>query len=80
MATKGRVTRKSAANAGTRPLDAEELRRMHAALPCRRVMSIDASHSAYFSKPDILTDCLMSVVPNHEEERHERAASAAARV
>jgi pimeloyl-ACP methyl ester carboxylesterase len=36
-------------------------RRMHGAIPCERVMSIDASHSAYFSKPDELTDCILSV-------------------
>jgi hypothetical protein len=28
---------------------------MYSALPCERVLSIDASHSAYFSKPDELT-------------------------
>jgi pimeloyl-ACP methyl ester carboxylesterase len=36
-------------------------RRMHTASPCRRVFSIDASHSAYFSKPDELVDHLESV-------------------
>lgn len=29
-------------------------RRMHAAMPCDDVVAIDASHSAYFSKPDEL--------------------------
>jgi hypothetical protein len=29
-------------------------RRLHAATPCNEVRSIDASHSAYFSKPDEL--------------------------
>jgi pimeloyl-ACP methyl ester carboxylesterase len=36
-------------------------RRMHEAVGCERVMRIDASHSAYFSKPDELTDCILSV-------------------
>lgn len=36
-------------------------RQMQEAVPCERVMSIDASHSAYFSKPDKLTDCILSV-------------------
>jgi pimeloyl-ACP methyl ester carboxylesterase len=30
-------------------------KRMHSAMPCDHVRSIDASHSAYFSKPDELT-------------------------
>lgn len=53
-------------------------RRMHAEMPCERVMSIDASHSAYFSQPDILTEHLLSVLPDYEEVRHEFAPSVAA--
>jgi hypothetical protein len=34
-------------------------RRMYASSPCRRVLSIDASHSAYFSKPDELVDKIL---------------------
>ena len=34
-------------------------RRMHRETPCKRVFSIDASHSAYFSQPDQLTRCIL---------------------
>jgi pimeloyl-ACP methyl ester carboxylesterase len=34
-------------------------RRMHGALPCKQVLSIDAGHSAYFSKPDELTRAIL---------------------
>lgn len=37
-------------------------RQMVSVMPCERVFSIDASHSAYFSRPDELTDVLLSVV------------------
>lgn len=30
-------------------------KQMYTAMPCERVLSVDASHSAYFSKPDELT-------------------------
>jgi pimeloyl-ACP methyl ester carboxylesterase len=36
-------------------------RRMQARLPCREVLSVDASHSAYFSRPDELAACLLSL-------------------
>lgn len=34
-------------------------RRMHKETPCKRVFSIEASHSAYFSQPDRLTRCIL---------------------
>ncbi len=34
-------------------------RRMHGALPCEDVIAIDASHSAYFSKPDELASAIV---------------------
>jgi pimeloyl-ACP methyl ester carboxylesterase len=38
-------------------------RRMYTAMPCERVLSIDASHSAYFSRPDELTATLLACAP-----------------
>ncbi len=35
-------------------------RRMYRAMPCERIVSIDASHSAYFSVPGELTDAILS--------------------
>lgn len=34
-------------------------RRMLARTPCERVSEVAASHSAYFSKPDDLTDAIL---------------------
>jgi pimeloyl-ACP methyl ester carboxylesterase len=34
-------------------------RRMYGSLPCRQVLSIEASHSAYFSRPDELTEKIL---------------------
>jgi pimeloyl-ACP methyl ester carboxylesterase len=39
-------------------------RRMYTAMPCDRVLSIDAGHSAYFSRPDELTATLLACEPN----------------
>ena len=36
-------------------------RRMHAALPCRAVLSIDSDHSPFLSRPDELVQRLLSV-------------------
>jgi pimeloyl-ACP methyl ester carboxylesterase len=33
--------------------------KMYTAVPCRRVLCVDASHSAYFSKPDELTAVIL---------------------
>ena len=35
-------------------------KRMYTATPCARVLSIEASHSAYFSQPDELTDKILN--------------------
>ncbi|NUM52655.1 MAG: alpha/beta fold hydrolase [Candidatus Hydrogenedentes bacterium] len=53
-------------------------RRMHTAMPCKRVVSIDAGHSAYFSKPDILTEHLLAVASELREVRDEFAPIVAA--
>jgi pimeloyl-ACP methyl ester carboxylesterase len=37
-------------------------RRMHAALPCRAVLSIDSDHSPFLSRPDELVQRLLSIV------------------
>ena len=34
-------------------------KRMYAALPCEQVLTIDAGHSAYFSRPDELTHAIL---------------------
>jgi len=34
-------------------------KRMYGALPCRQVLTIEASHSAYFSRPDELTRAIL---------------------
>ncbi len=34
-------------------------RRMYGAMPCQRIMRIEASHSAYFSQPDLLTEQIL---------------------
>jgi len=34
-------------------------KRMHGAIPCKEVLTIDASHSAYFSRPDELTEAIL---------------------
>jgi len=39
-------------------------RAMHTASPCRRVVAIDASHSAYFSRPDELVAHLVEIADN----------------
>lgn len=44
-----------------RAVSASLQRRMYAAMPCERVMTIDSSHSAYFSQPDELTARILSV-------------------
>lgn len=36
--------------------------RMYTETPCERVMTLDTSHSAYFSQPDALTEMLLSAV------------------
>ena len=49
-------------------------RKMYTAMPCKEVLSIDASHSAYFSQPDELTtkilraggDLLLDIAPHLE--------------
>ncbi len=40
-------------------------RRMLEAMPCLETISIEASHSAYFSKPDELSDALMALTERH---------------
>jgi len=35
-------------------------KRMHDAIPCKQVLAIEASHSAYFSQPDQLTRAILS--------------------
>ncbi len=57
----GRVPRHYIELTGDRAVSLSLQRRMHEAVPCARIMSIDASHSAYFSKPDELTECILSV-------------------
>ena len=44
-------------------------RRMYGRLPCREVLSIDASHSAYFSRPDELAARLLSLPEARSEGR-----------
>jgi pimeloyl-ACP methyl ester carboxylesterase len=44
-----------------RAVTASLQRRMYEAMPCERVMTIDSSHSAYFSRPDELTAHILSV-------------------
>jgi pimeloyl-ACP methyl ester carboxylesterase len=53
-------------------------RRMHAALPCARVVSIDASHSAYFSRPSELVAHLDGFVDDFVTARAASAAPLAA--
>lgn len=36
---------------------------MYSALPCRKVMTIDTDHSPFFSAPERLADCLLSIGP-----------------
>lgn len=38
-------------------------KKMYSALPCQRVMTIDTDHSPFFSAPEQLTECLLSVDP-----------------
>lgn len=40
-------------------------RRMIEAMPCRETVALDASHSAYFSKPDELTEALIALGERH---------------
>ena len=58
----GRVPRFYIELTQDRAVSAPLQRRMYDAMPCRRVMRIDASHSAYFSRPDELTAHIESVV------------------
>ena len=37
-------------------------KRMHAALPCGNVMTIDTDHSPFFSAPERLVECLCSII------------------
>jgi pimeloyl-ACP methyl ester carboxylesterase len=49
-------------------------RTMYTALPCRNVLSIDAGHSAYFSRPDELTRVLLRAGGDvHEGGHHDGA-------
>jgi pimeloyl-ACP methyl ester carboxylesterase len=45
-----------------RAVSAALQRRMYTQMPCEKVMAIDASHSAYFSRPDELTRHLLSLI------------------
>lgn len=38
-------------------------KKMYSALPCRKVMTIDTDHSPFFSAPEQLADCLLSIDP-----------------
>lgn len=40
-------------------------RRMQETMPCRETVALEASHSAYFSKPDELTGALIALTDRH---------------
>lgn len=39
-------------------------KKMYSALPCRQVMTIDTDHCPFFSAPERLADCLLSIDPS----------------
>lgn len=57
----GRVPRRYIELTDDRAVSLSLQRRMLSAISCDRVASIDAGHSAYFSKPDELTDCILAM-------------------
>jgi len=57
----GRVTRYYVECLRDRVIPLSLQRKMHSALPCKRVYSIDADHSPFFSAPDELTSILSSI-------------------
>ena len=52
-------------------------RRMYTATPCERVLSIAASHSAYFSQPDELTRQMLIAGGDMTPERYSGQGSTA---
>jgi hypothetical protein len=50
---------------------------MYTATPCERVLSIAASHSAYFSQPDELTRQILIAGSDMTAERYSRQGSTA---
>ena len=38
-------------------------KKMYAALPCRKIMTLDTAHSPFFSTPQKLVECLLSIDP-----------------
>ena len=38
-------------------------KKMYSALPCRKLMTVDTDHSPFFSAPEQLADCLLSIDP-----------------
>lgn len=57
----GRVARFYIECQRDRAIVPELQRKMYGAQPCRRVFSLDADHSPFFSRPQELTDCLLAI-------------------
>jgi pimeloyl-ACP methyl ester carboxylesterase len=54
----GRIPRDYVECIQDRAISIARQRRMHAAQPCRRVITLETDHSPFFSTPDALTDAL----------------------
>jgi pimeloyl-ACP methyl ester carboxylesterase len=57
----GRVPRDYIECTEDRAISIARQRRMHTALPCRRVFTLETDHSPFFSTPDALADCLLAL-------------------
>jgi pimeloyl-ACP methyl ester carboxylesterase len=56
----GRVPRDYVECTEDRAISIARQRRMHMALPCRRVFTLETDHSPFFSAPDALIACLLA--------------------
>lgn len=65
----GRVRRAYIETLSDHALPVDIQRSMQAALPCAPVFTLDSDHSPFFSKPDELVKCLLSVATQVDREQ-----------
>lgn len=75
----GRVPRIYIETLEDRALPIALQRRMHAALPCREVVSLEVGHSPFLSMPRTLADRLMDLGRHDVEARHGRTGGRTSR-